>query len=157
MALMVCMQKIVTGVPRSQLAELHGCSSEKSKSMPLTSASVFCGVHARAAGVPRSQLAELHGNCFAERCKKCKTEYVRDFEMDTVRIVTLCYVMLRYIMACHVMPNSCSIMSWLSQMMLDAIRQFVACRWQVQHTAVCCLSGRLQTQWTALHQAWLPP
>lgn len=37
-----------------------------------------------AAGVPRDQLAELHGNCFAERCKKCKTEYVRDFEMDTV-------------------------------------------------------------------------
>jgi hypothetical protein len=36
------------------------------------------------AGVPRSELAELHGNCFAERCKKCKTEYVRDFEMDTV-------------------------------------------------------------------------
>ncbi|KAF6263087.1 SIR2-family protein HDAC1 [Scenedesmus sp. NREL 46B-D3] len=35
-------------------------------------------------GVPRSQLAELHGNCFAERCKKCKAEYVRDFEMDTV-------------------------------------------------------------------------
>lgn len=35
-------------------------------------------------GVPRSQIAELHGNCFAERCKKCKKEYVRDFEMDTV-------------------------------------------------------------------------
>ncbi|KAF8062076.1 SRT1 [Scenedesmus sp. PABB004] len=35
-------------------------------------------------GVPREQLAELHGNCFAERCKKCKVEYVRDFEMDTV-------------------------------------------------------------------------
>lgn len=34
--------------------------------------------------MPRSELAELHGNCFAERCKKCKTEYVRDFEMDTV-------------------------------------------------------------------------
>eukprot|EP00775_Hariotina_reticulata_P004906 gene4906-5150_t len=35
-------------------------------------------------GVPRYQLAELHGNCFAERCQKCKREYVRDFEMDTV-------------------------------------------------------------------------
>jgi len=41
------------------------------------------------AGVPRSQLAELHGNCFAERCKKCKSEYVRDFEMDTVSALTL--------------------------------------------------------------------
>jgi hypothetical protein len=36
-------------------------------------------------GVPRSQLAELHGNCFAERCPRCRTEYIRDFEMLTVR------------------------------------------------------------------------
>jgi hypothetical protein len=36
-------------------------------------------------GVPRAQLAELHGNCFAERCTRCGAEYVREFEMDTVR------------------------------------------------------------------------
>eukprot|EP00877_Chromochloris_zofingiensis_P004606 jgi/Chrzof1/14146/Cz08g26220.t1 len=41
------------------------------------------GLHLRS-GVPRQHLAELHGNCFAERCKKCKQEYVRDFEMETV-------------------------------------------------------------------------
>jgi mono-ADP-ribosyltransferase sirtuin 6 len=41
------------------------------------------GLHLRS-GVPREQLAELHGNCFAERCRKCGAEYVRDFEMDTV-------------------------------------------------------------------------
>ncbi|GLI63761.1 hypothetical protein VaNZ11_006835, partial [Volvox africanus] len=35
-------------------------------------------------GVPRRQLAELHGNCFAERCTKCRTEYTRDFQMETV-------------------------------------------------------------------------
>jgi len=42
------------------------------------------GLHLRS-GVPRSQLAELHGNCFAERCKRCGAEFIRDFEMDTVR------------------------------------------------------------------------
>lgn len=36
-------------------------------------------------GVPRAQLAELHGNCFAERCTRCRREYVRDFQMETVR------------------------------------------------------------------------
>ena len=41
------------------------------------------GLHLRS-GIPRSHLAELHGNCFAERCSKCKQEYVRDFEMETV-------------------------------------------------------------------------
>ncbi|KIY99709.1 mono-ADP-ribosyltransferase sirtuin 6 [Monoraphidium neglectum] len=41
------------------------------------------GLHLRS-GVPRAQLAELHGNCFAERCRRCGAEYVRDFEMDTV-------------------------------------------------------------------------
>jgi mono-ADP-ribosyltransferase sirtuin 6 len=35
-------------------------------------------------GFPRSQIAELHGNCFAERCIKCKREYVRDFEVCSV-------------------------------------------------------------------------
>ncbi|GLC36450.1 hypothetical protein PLESTB_000149400 [Pleodorina starrii] len=35
-------------------------------------------------GVPRTQLAELHGNCFAERCTQCRTEYNRDFQMETV-------------------------------------------------------------------------
>lgn len=43
------------------------------------------GLHLRS-GVPRQHLAELHGNCFAERCKKCKQEYVRDFEMETVSL-----------------------------------------------------------------------
>lgn len=42
------------------------------------------GLHLRS-GVPRAQLAELHGNCFAERCKRCQAEYVRDFEMESVR------------------------------------------------------------------------
>ena len=45
------------------------------------------GLHLRS-GVPRSQLSELHGNCFAERCDRCKTEYVRDFEIETVRRAT---------------------------------------------------------------------
>ena len=42
------------------------------------------GLHLRS-GIPRAKLAELHGNCFAERCSKCSQEYVRDFEMETVR------------------------------------------------------------------------
>ncbi|KAG2491681.1 hypothetical protein HYH03_010049 [Edaphochlamys debaryana] len=41
------------------------------------------GLHLRS-GVPRQQLAELHGNCFAERCTACRTEYSRDFQMETV-------------------------------------------------------------------------
>eukprot|EP01025_Chloroclados_australasicus_P003836 TRINITY_DN10915_c0_g1_i2.p1 TRINITY_DN10915_c0_g1~~TRINITY_DN10915_c0_g1_i2.p1 ORF type:complete len:459 (-),score=27.53 TRINITY_DN10915_c0_g1_i2:208-1584(-) len=35
-------------------------------------------------GIPRCSLAELHGNVFAERCPKCKTEYIRCFEQETV-------------------------------------------------------------------------
>ena len=42
------------------------------------------GLHLRS-GVPRDKLAELHGNCFAERCPSCKREYIRDFEIETVR------------------------------------------------------------------------
>ncbi|GMH35465.1 hypothetical protein BSKO_03333 [Bryopsis sp. KO-2023] len=41
------------------------------------------GLHLRT-GIPRDKIAELHGNCFAERCSKCKKEYIRDFEMKTV-------------------------------------------------------------------------
>lgn len=41
------------------------------------------GLHLRS-GIPRACLAELHGNCFAERCHACGTEYVRDFEVETV-------------------------------------------------------------------------
>ena len=45
------------------------------------------GLHLRS-GVPQAQLAELHGNCFVERCPKCRTEYVRDFEMARVSSTT---------------------------------------------------------------------
>jgi len=48
----------------------------------LVSCNVDC-LHVRS-GFPRAQIAELHGNCFAERCERCETEYVRDFEMQTV-------------------------------------------------------------------------
>jgi len=41
------------------------------------------GLHLRS-GVPRGRLAELHGNCFTERCRRCRAEYVRDFEVETV-------------------------------------------------------------------------
>eukprot|EP00887_Chlorella_sp_A99_P002716 scaffold6.g2716.t1 len=41
------------------------------------------GLHLRS-GVPRARIAELHGNCFAERCARCETEYIRDFEIETV-------------------------------------------------------------------------
>ena len=42
------------------------------------------GLHLRS-GIPRHMLAELHGNCFAERCTQCGHEYIRDFEIETVR------------------------------------------------------------------------
>jgi mono-ADP-ribosyltransferase sirtuin 6 len=35
-------------------------------------------------GIPRNILAELHGDCFVERCPRCKHEYIRDFEVETV-------------------------------------------------------------------------
>jgi len=35
-------------------------------------------------GLAREKLCELHGNVFAERCERCGSEYVRDFEMKTV-------------------------------------------------------------------------
>lgn len=43
------------------------------------------GLHLRS-GVPRHKIAELHGNCFSERCSntKCKLEYIREFEVETV-------------------------------------------------------------------------
>eukprot|EP01024_Parvocaulis_polyphysoides_P050996 TRINITY_DN4991_c0_g1_i2.p1 TRINITY_DN4991_c0_g1~~TRINITY_DN4991_c0_g1_i2.p1 ORF type:complete len:477 (-),score=69.78 TRINITY_DN4991_c0_g1_i2:122-1552(-) len=48
----------------------------------IISQNVDC-LHLRS-GVPRKNLAELHGNCFAERCPKCKFEYIRTFEQETV-------------------------------------------------------------------------
>lgn len=50
----------------------------------VVSCNVDC-LHLRS-GLPRDKLAELHGNCFAERCKQCGTEYIRDFEMQTAGI-----------------------------------------------------------------------
>ncbi|KAK3142884.1 hypothetical protein QOZ80_4BG0353270 [Eleusine coracana subsp. coracana] len=35
-------------------------------------------------GFPREKLAELHGNSFKEICPSCKTEYLRDFEIETI-------------------------------------------------------------------------
>ncbi|GJN13001.1 hypothetical protein PR202_ga31334 [Eleusine coracana subsp. coracana] len=35
-------------------------------------------------GFPREKLAELHGNSFKEICPNCKTEYLRDFEIETI-------------------------------------------------------------------------
>ncbi|KAI9027833.1 DHS-like NAD/FAD-binding domain-containing protein [Hyaloraphidium curvatum] len=41
------------------------------------------GIHFRS-GVPRDRLSELHGSVFVEYCPKCKREYNRDFELETV-------------------------------------------------------------------------
>lgn len=41
------------------------------------------GLHTRS-GIRRDLLAELHGSCFVEKCGRCGTEAVRDFELDTV-------------------------------------------------------------------------
>jgi NAD-dependent SIR2 family protein deacetylase len=38
------------------------------------------GLHLRS-GFPREKLAELHGNAYLERCRKCKTEYLRDHDV----------------------------------------------------------------------------
>ncbi|XP_044964136.1 NAD-dependent protein deacetylase SRT1 isoform X1 [Hordeum vulgare subsp. vulgare] len=35
-------------------------------------------------GFPREKLSELHGNSFKEVCPCCKTEYLRDFEIETI-------------------------------------------------------------------------
>ena len=57
------------------------------------------GMHLRS-GVPRTQLAELHGNCFAERCPKCRKEYIRDFEIETVRLFLLIPFAVMFHKAC---------------------------------------------------------
>uniref|UniRef100_A0A7N0RE59 NAD-dependent protein deacetylase SRT1 n=2 Tax=Kalanchoe fedtschenkoi TaxID=63787 RepID=A0A7N0RE59_KALFE len=41
------------------------------------------GLHLRS-GIPREKLAELHGNSFMEICPSCGTEYLRDFEIETI-------------------------------------------------------------------------
>lgn len=41
------------------------------------------GLHTRS-GITRDRLAELHGSCFVETCGRCRREYVREFELDTV-------------------------------------------------------------------------
>nr|XP_043628763.1 NAD-dependent protein deacetylase SRT1-like [Erigeron canadensis] len=35
-------------------------------------------------GIPRHKLSELHGNSFREVCPSCGTEYLRDFEVETI-------------------------------------------------------------------------
>ncbi|KAI3702660.1 hypothetical protein L6452_28408 [Arctium lappa] len=35
-------------------------------------------------GIPRDKLSELHGNSFREVCPSCGTEYLRDFEVETI-------------------------------------------------------------------------
>ncbi|KAI7744104.1 hypothetical protein M8C21_030354 [Ambrosia artemisiifolia] len=35
-------------------------------------------------GIPRHKLSELHGNSFREVCPSCSTEYLRDFEVETI-------------------------------------------------------------------------
>lgn len=42
------------------------------------------GLHSRS-GIERERLAELHGSCFVEKCGRCGREFIRDFEMNTVR------------------------------------------------------------------------
>ncbi|KAJ9182523.1 hypothetical protein P3X46_006509 [Hevea brasiliensis] len=41
------------------------------------------GLHLRS-GIPREKLAELHGNSFMEACPSCGSEYLRDFEVETI-------------------------------------------------------------------------
>ncbi|GAV68817.1 SIR2 domain-containing protein [Cephalotus follicularis] len=41
------------------------------------------GLHFRS-GIPREKLAELHGNSFMECCSSCGSEYMRDFEVETI-------------------------------------------------------------------------
>ncbi|CAG9330416.1 unnamed protein product [Blepharisma stoltei] len=40
------------------------------------------GLH-RKSGIHPSKLAELHGNIYVEKCKTCKKEYLRDYEVRT--------------------------------------------------------------------------
>ena len=59
----------------------HGLNGEP-KEIHVTSQNVD-GLHYRS-GVPRDRLSELHGSVFVEYCPRCKTEYHRDFELETV-------------------------------------------------------------------------
>lgn len=61
---------------------LLATDSSFGKEVHVTSQNVD-GLHLRS-GVPRDKLSELHGNVFLEACPKCGTEYVRDFELETV-------------------------------------------------------------------------
>lgn len=130
-------------------------------------------------GVPRSQLAELHGNCFAERCKKCKQEYIRDFEMDTVSVwKQLVKVLPAYLDADRGPPAILgnSLQSWLC-----LIDQHTVCRAmqkgcklkshflvsqtrcayeldviQLSVIGVYRSTGWFQAHWSPLHSAQLP-
>lgn len=66
------------GLTHMAIKTLHAAG----KVVYVISQNVDC-LHLRS-GIPRHDLAELHGNTFAERCEICGTEFVRDFEVESV-------------------------------------------------------------------------
>lgn len=51
--------------------------------VPFVTSQNVDGLHLRS-GLAKSTFADLHGNCFAEHCVRCKRQYYRDFEIETV-------------------------------------------------------------------------